>query len=66
MYDKGLIYKGYKVNLYCPHCSTPISNFEVAMDAENYKELTDPSTTISIRLKAKQIHIFCMVHNAME
>lgn len=45
MYDKGLIYKGYKVNLYCPHCSTPISNFEVAMDAENYKELTDPATT---------------------
>lgn len=45
MYDKGYIYKGYKVNLYCPHCSTPISNFEVAMDAENYKELTDPSTT---------------------
>lgn len=45
MYDKGHIYKGYKVNLYCPHCSTPISNFEVAMDAENYKELVDPSTT---------------------
>ncbi|MGH7203488.1 MAG: isoleucine--tRNA ligase, partial [Candidatus Levyibacteriota bacterium] len=45
MYDKGYIYKGYKVNLYCPHCSTPISNFEVAMDADNYKELKDPATT---------------------
>ena len=45
MYDKGYIYKGLRVSLYCPHCSTPISNFEVAMDAENYKELKDPSTT---------------------
>jgi len=44
MYDKGFIYKGLKVSLYCPHCSTPISNFEVAMDAENYKETVDPST----------------------
>jgi isoleucyl-tRNA synthetase len=45
MYDNGFVYKGLKVSLYCPHCSTPISNFEVAMDAENYKELKDPSTT---------------------
>lgn len=45
MYDKGYIYKGLRVSLYCPHCSTPISNFEVAMDADNYKELKDPSTT---------------------
>ena len=44
MYDKGLIYKGLRVSLYCPHCATPISNFEVAMDADNYKEITDPGT----------------------
>lgn len=44
MYDKDYIYKGLKVSLYCPHCSTPISNFEVAMDADNYKELQDPAT----------------------
>src|SRR3989344_4880629 len=40
MYDKGYIYKGLRVSLYCPHCSTPISNFEVAMDADNYKDVT--------------------------
>lgn len=45
MYEKGYIYKGLKVSLYCPHCSTPISNFEVAMDADNYKELPDAATT---------------------
>jgi isoleucyl-tRNA synthetase len=44
MYEKGYIYKGLRVSLYCPHCSTPISNFEVAMDAENYKELVDAAT----------------------
>jgi isoleucyl-tRNA synthetase len=50
MYDKGHIYKGLRVSLYCPHCATPISNFEVAMDAENYKELVDPATTYKYQL----------------
>ena len=45
MYDKGYIYKGLRVSLYCPHCSTPISNFEVAMDPENYKDIEEVSTT---------------------
>lgn len=45
MYDKGYIYKGLRVSLYCPHCETPISNFEVAMDSENYKDVTEPATT---------------------
>lgn len=45
MYDQGHIYKGLKVSLYCPHCATPISNFEVAMDADNYQEVNDPATT---------------------
>ncbi|MBI3396924.1 isoleucine--tRNA ligase [Candidatus Woesebacteria bacterium] len=45
MYDKGYIYKGLRVSLFCPHCSTPISNFEVAMDPDNYIEITEPGTT---------------------
>ncbi len=45
MYDKGFIYKGLRVSLYCPHCATPISNFEVAMDADNHKEVLDAATT---------------------
>ena len=51
MYDKGLIYKGLRVSLYCPHCSTPISNFEVAMDADNYKEVPDSATVYKYKLK---------------
>jgi isoleucyl-tRNA synthetase len=49
MYDKGHIYKGLRVSLYCPHCSTPISNFEVAMDADNYKDVTESATTYKYR-----------------
>lgn len=43
MYERDLIYKGFRVSLYCPHCATPISNFEVALD-NSYKELLDAST----------------------
>ncbi len=43
MFEKKLIYKGLRVSLYCPHDVTPISNFEVAMDPENYKEITEPA-----------------------
>lgn len=50
MYDKGLIYKGLRVSLYCPHCATPISNFEVAMDADNYKEITEPAAVFMYQL----------------
>ena len=52
MYDKGFIYKGLRVSLYCPHCSTPISNFEVAMDADNYKDKEDYATTYKYKLKS--------------
>ncbi|MBU2632155.1 isoleucine--tRNA ligase [Patescibacteria group bacterium] len=51
MYDKGYIYKGLRVSLFCPHCSTPISNFEVAMDSENYKDITEPANTYKYQLK---------------
>lgn len=50
MYDKGYIYKGLRVSLYCPHCATPISNFEVAMDVDNHKEVLDAATTYKYQL----------------
>ncbi|MDP3994435.1 MAG: isoleucine--tRNA ligase [bacterium] len=50
MYEKGYIYKGNRVSLYCPHCETPISNFEVAMD-NDYKEVTQKATTYKFKLK---------------
>lgn len=54
MYEKGYVYKGLRVSLYCPHCSTPISNFEVAMDAENYKEIVDAATTYKYQVAGEE------------
>lgn len=54
MYDKGHIYKGLRVSLYCPHCSTPISNFEVAMDADNYQEVTEPANTYKYKVVGQE------------
>lgn len=54
MYEKGHIYKGLKNSLYCPHCATPISNFEVAMDADNYKEVNDAATTYKYQLDGEK------------
>ncbi|KXK07268.1 MAG: Isoleucine--tRNA ligase [Microgenomates bacterium OLB22] len=53
MYDKGSIYKGLRVSLYCPHCATPISNFEVAMDADNYKDITESATIYKYKVKGE-------------
>lgn len=50
MYEKELVYKGLRVSLYCPHCATPISNFEVAMD-NSYKEVPDAATTYKYQLE---------------
>ena len=48
LWDKGLIYEGYKILPYCARCSTPLSNFEAN---QGYKEVTDPAITIRFRLK---------------
>jgi len=53
LWEKGLIYQGRKVLLYCPRCETPISNFEVAMD-NSYKEITEPSVYVDFKIKYKE------------
>lgn len=54
LYEKGHVYKGLRVSLYCPHCATPISNFEVAMDADNYKDVTESGTTYKYPVKGQK------------
>ncbi len=49
IYDKGLVYEGRRVLLYCPRCETPISNFEVAMD-NSYKEVTEEAVTVKFKI----------------
>ncbi|MFA6567320.1 MAG: isoleucine--tRNA ligase [Victivallales bacterium] len=43
LWDKGLIYEGYKILPYCPRCSTPLSNFEAN---QGYEEVEDPAITV--------------------
>lgn len=56
LYDKQLIYKGKRVSLFCPRCSTPISNFEVAQD-NSYKDVTDPSVFAKFKLKSSDEYL---------
>jgi isoleucyl-tRNA synthetase len=50
LWEKGLVYEGRKVILYCPRCATPLSNFEIAMD-NSYREVTEPSNTYKYKIK---------------
>jgi len=50
IWDKGLIYKGRKVLMYCPRCETPVSKAEVAMD-NSYKNITEESIIAKFKLK---------------
>jgi isoleucyl-tRNA synthetase len=48
MWDKGLIYQGYRVTPHCPRCGTSLSSHEIA---QGYKENTeDPSVYIKFRV----------------
>lgn len=50
-WDKGLIYKGKRVSLYSTDTQTPVSNFEVAMDSDNYQDTTDTAVFVKFELK---------------
>ncbi|MBI4234804.1 isoleucine--tRNA ligase [Candidatus Peregrinibacteria bacterium] len=51
LWDKGLIYKGHKTMHVCPHCVTPLSNFEVTL---GYKDVKDPSVIWKFPLKGQK------------
>ncbi|GFY81415.1 tRNA synthetase class I (I, L, M and V) family protein [Actinidia rufa] len=44
LFDKGLVYKGFKVMPYSTGCKTPLSNFEAN---SNYKEVPDPEIMVA-------------------
>jgi isoleucyl-tRNA synthetase len=51
LWDKGLVYEGFKVLPYCWRCETPLSNHELRMDDDVYKERHDPSVTVRFKLE---------------
>ena len=48
LWEKGLIYQGYKVTPHCPRCGTSLSSHEVAL---GYDEADDPSIYIKFEIK---------------
>ncbi len=49
-FDRGLIYKGHKIQPYCPRCETPLSSHEVSL---GYKDVRDPSVYIKLKVKGE-------------
>lgn len=47
LHNKGLVYEGYKVMPWCPHCETVLSNYEVT---EGYKEIADLSAYVYFKI----------------
>ncbi|MFN3254628.1 MAG: isoleucine--tRNA ligase [Ilumatobacter sp.] len=50
LFDKGLIYEGYRVLAYCWRCETPLSNTETRMD-DTYRDRQDPALTVAFELE---------------
>ncbi len=46
LWDKGLLYEGYRVLPYCWECETPLSNFETRQD-DAYRDRQDPAVTVA-------------------
>lgn len=47
LFDMGQIYRGFRVMPYSTACTTPLSNFELAL---NYKDVNDPSVVVKFPL----------------
>ncbi|CAB4043251.1 isoleucine--tRNA ligase, cytoplasmic-like, partial, partial [Paramuricea clavata] len=47
LYEKGLVYRGFKVMPYSTKCTTPLSNFEAN---QNYKDVVDPAVIVNFPL----------------
>ena len=52
LWDKGLIYEGFRVMPYSWACETPLSNFEIRMDNAT-RPRQDPAITVAFTLKPK-------------
>ena len=50
LWDKGLIYEGFRVIAYCWRCETPLSNTETRMD-DVYRDRQDPALTVGFELE---------------
>ncbi|MGN0330636.1 MAG: isoleucine--tRNA ligase, partial [Kineothrix sp.] len=54
IWDKGLLYKGFKIVPYCPRCGTPLSSHEVA---QGYRDVKERSAVVRFKVKNENAYI---------
>lgn len=54
IWEKGLLYKGFKIVPYCPRCGTPLSSHEVA---QGYKDVKERSAIAKFKAKGEDAYI---------
>ena len=54
IWDKALLYKGFKIVPYCPRCGTPLSAQEVA---QGYKDVKERSAIVRFKVKDEDAYI---------
>ena len=54
IWEKGLLYKGFKIVPYCPRCGTPLSSHEVA---QGYKDVKERSAIVRFKVKGEEAYI---------
>jgi len=54
IWDKDLLYKGFKIVPYCPRCGTPLSSHEVA---QGYQDIKERSAIARFKLKDEDAHV---------
>ncbi len=53
IYEKGLLYKGFKIVPYCPRCGTPLSSHEVA---QGYKTVKERSAIVRFKVTGEDAY----------
>ncbi len=54
IWEKGLLYKGFKIVPYCPRCGTPLSSHEVA---QGYKTVKERSAVVRFKVVGEDAYI---------
>ena len=54
IWERGLLYKGFKIVPYCPRCGTPLSSHEVA---QGYKNVKEKSAIAKFKVKDEDAYI---------
>ena len=54
LWDKGLLYKGFKIVPYCPRCGTPLSSAEVS---QGYKTVKERSAIARFKVKGEDAYV---------